>query len=66
MTKTVNRVNEVALACQKGVFFINIGKGNLGLTARDIKGLDFTNSKQFNYVRNSEEYEAHRQASVFG
>lgn len=32
ITKTYNRVNEIVLACQKGVFFCNIGKGNIGLT----------------------------------
>lgn len=42
MTKTFNRVNEVVLACQKGVFFCTIGKGNLGLTQRAVKGLDYT------------------------
>ena len=50
MTKTYNRLNEVVLACQKGVFFCHIGKGNLGLTTKELKGLD--------YVESSREYEA--------
>lgn len=62
MTKTYNRLNEVVLACQKGIFFCHIGKGNIGLTTKGLQGLEY----QSNYIDSSREYEAHRQASVFG
>jgi hypothetical protein len=62
MAKTFNRVNEVALACQKGVFFCHVGKRGIGLTTQDVRGLENTRS-QMGY---SEEFEANRQASVFG
>ena len=42
MAKTVNRSSEIVLATQKGVFFANIGKGQPGLTSRELRDLDKT------------------------
>lgn len=63
MIKTYNRSNEVALACQKGVFFCLIGKGELNLTQARVSMLD-QNSVPKGSV--TDEFEAHRQASVYG
>lgn len=62
MAKTYNRVAEIVLACQKGVFFCHISKRGIGLTTQEVRGLDVTQSN----LGQSDEFEAHRRASVFG
>jgi hypothetical protein len=40
MIKTNNRPHEVALATKQGIFFANIGRGNMGLKRIDVAKLD--------------------------
>jgi hypothetical protein len=43
MQKTSNRPSEIVIASQKGVFFVNIMRGNqIGLTTSVVKKLDAT------------------------
>ena len=63
MQKTTNREHEIVIAAQKGVFFINIARGNKrGLTTSEVKKLDAT--AHF-LLQRSEEMDKKHDASVF-
>ena len=64
MAKTNNREHEVVLATQKGVFFVNLGKGHSTLTSAQIMALEKTG--QFGGVGQSNgRLNPHQAASVF-
>lgn len=43
MQRTTNRENEIVIAAQKGVFFVNVARGSKrGLTTSEVKKLDAT------------------------
>ena len=63
MQRTTNRENEIVMATQKGVFFVNVARGSKrGLTTSEVKKLDAT--AHF-LLQRSEEMDKKHEASVF-
>lgn len=64
MQWTTNREHEIVMATQRGVFFVNLYRGNLrGLTTDEVKKLDAT--AHFLLGKSMEEINKNQDVSVF-